>query len=259
MFLSILKDIQLTIFRRFSSSFPIAVFFIVSLVASRATAQRRSAPSNGQFAVVVDERLAVLRDEPSLSARHLKRLSRGRSVSLINVRRSSEGVTFYRVAVTRRTRGWLLREAVVSRARQRDEERLLNLIRASKEFDRIARASIFLDVFRNSALRPAVLLLLGTAAEDAARKLTAEAVRRLDEVEMKAGGAPARAYFMNYNGLDRYRRLGLVFIFDESRKQYHYAGASWREIVRRYPRSPEAKEARLHLDFLSSTFNEARE
>jgi hypothetical protein len=103
------------------------------------------------------------------------------------------------------------------------------------------------------------LLLLGIAAEDAARKLTAEAVRRLEGVEMTAGGAPAVAYFMNYNGLDRYRRLGIVFVFDESTKQFHYAGATWREIVRRYPRSNEANEARRRLELLPSIFKDASE
>jgi TolA-binding protein len=31
----------------------------------------------------------------------------------------------------------------------------------------------------------------------------------------------------------------------------HYDSASWREIVRRYPRSPEAEEARKRLETLS--------
>lgn len=221
--------------------------------------QRRPAPGGGPRAVVVDERLAVLRDGPSLSAYLLKRLSRGRQVSLLSTRRSSDGVTFYRVAVTRRTRGWLQREAVVSPARTGDDERLLTLIQASNDFDRVARASIFLETFARSAYRPAVLLILGTSVEDMAKKLSKEASRRLDENEMKANHAATFSYFLNYNGLDRYRRLRIDFVFDEMQKQYHYDGTCWREIVRKYPRSAEAADARKYLDSLSSIMNQRKE
>ena len=138
---------------------PLIVFFLTA--SSPASAQRRPVPSGGHRAVVVDERLSVLRDGPGLTARLLKRLSRGREVSILNTKRSTEGVTFYRVAVTRRTRGWIQSEAIVSALRRGDDERLLKLIRASNNFDRIARASLFLDMFPKSTFRPAVLLLLG--------------------------------------------------------------------------------------------------
>lgn len=223
------------------------LLLISCVLASTANGQRRRAPDGGARAVVVDERLAVLRDEPRLNARLLQRLGRGRMIAVMGARRAPDGVIFYRVAVTSRTRGWLQSEAVVSNVRKGDDERLLNLIRASKEFDRLARAEIFLEVFPSSPLRPAVLLLLGDAAEEAARKLTREALRRLDEDEMKASRAPTFSYFMNYNGLDRYRRLGIDFVFDEQAKQFHYDGAAWRELVRRYPRSNEAAEARQRL------------
>jgi len=65
---------------------------------------------------------------------------------------------------------------------------------------------------------------------------------------MSAGGAPAASYFLNYNGLDRYRRLGVVFDFDAASKSYRYDGAAFREILRRHPRSPEAAEARRRLE-----------
>lgn len=226
---------------------PILLCACLLSVSVEAYAQCRHAPGGGARAVVVDERLAVLRDEPQLSARLVQRLGRGRMVSVMGAKRAPDGITFYRVAVTRRTRGWLQSEAVISPARKGDDERLLNLIRASKDFDRVARATIFLDMFTTSARRPAVLLLLGDAAEEAAQKLTREAARRLDEDEMRANRAPAFSYFMSYNGLDRYRRLGIDFIFDAANRQYHYDGAGWRELVRRYPRSTEAASARLRL------------
>ncbi|HEX8422135.1 MAG TPA: hypothetical protein VF634_01925, partial [Pyrinomonadaceae bacterium] len=157
----------------------------------------------------MDERLSALRDAPELSARLLQRMSRGRMVAITSTKRSPDGLTFYRVIVTRRTRGWLQSEAVVSPARAGDDERLLRLIRGSKDFDRIVRARIFLDMFPRSSLRPAVLMLYAEAAEDAAGRLSREAVRRLDEGEMAANGAPLFSYFLNYNGLDRYNRQGI--------------------------------------------------
>jgi hypothetical protein len=209
-----------------------------------------NAPAQGRRAVVIDERLAALYDEPSFSARLVRRLGRGRTVAIMSMKRTPDGVTFYRVAATRRTRGWLQSEAVVSPARKGDDARLLNLVRASQDFDRIARAYIFLETFPKSPLLPAALLLYGNAAEDAARKLSSEAARRLDADEMKANSAPVFSYFMNYHGLDRYRRQGINFVFDQATKQYHYEGAAWREIVRRYPQSAEAVEARQRLDVI---------
>jgi hypothetical protein len=173
-------------------------------------------------------------------------------VAIRGAKRSPEGITFYRVGVTRRTGGWIQSEAVVSTGRKSDDERLLRLIQNSEEFDRIVRARIFLDVFQRSPLRPAVLLLYGEAAEKAAVGLSRDAARRLDEKEMAAGGAPVFSYFLNYNGLDRYRRQGITFTFDRTAKKFHYDGASWREIVRRYPRSVEAEEARKRLEALSA-------
>jgi hypothetical protein len=218
---------------------------------ARAQRGRRRMPAGARVAVVVDERLAALRDAPQLSANLLQRLGRGRFVTVTGEQAQRDGVTFYRVAVTSRTRGWLQSDAVVRPARAGDDERLLRLIRGSEEFDRLARARIFLDAFPRSPLRPAVLLVVGDTAEEAASKLTREAERRLDEREMEAGGAPPASYFLNFNGLDRYRKQGIVFIFDRATKSFHYDGAGWREILRLYPRTPEASQARRRLEALS--------
>jgi hypothetical protein len=155
--------------------------------------------------------------------------------------------------VTSRTRGWLQRESVASPARAGDDEKLLRLIRGSEGFDRIARARIFLDVFPRSPLRPAVLLLFGDEAEQAAGQLTRAAERRLDGREMKAGGAPLESYFLNFNELDRYNRQGITFSFERAAKRFHYDGESWREVLRRFPRSAEAVEARKRLDALTAS------
>jgi hypothetical protein len=219
---------------------------------THAQQQRRRVPLTNRSAVVVDERLAVLRDGPDLSARLLQRMSRGRVVLILGAKRSGDGLAFYRVAVTRRTSGWLQTESVVSPGRADDDERLLRLIRGSEDFDRVVRARVFLDLFPRSPARPQVLMIYGEAAEAAAIKLSRDAVRRLDEREMAAGGAPLFSYFLSYNGLDRYRRQGITFSFNRATKQFHYDGESWREILRRYPRSPEAEEARRRLSALAS-------
>ncbi|HEY9403184.1 MAG TPA: hypothetical protein VIQ24_10855, partial [Pyrinomonadaceae bacterium] len=209
--------------------------------------KRRAPAVGGRHAVVVDERLAALRDAPQLTANLVQRLGRGRAVSIVGARQGDDGLNFYRVAVTRRTRGWLPAEAVASPARAGDDEKLLSLIRGSEEFDRIARARIFLDNFSRSPLRPVVLLLFGDEAEEAAAKLSRDAVRRLDAREMAAGGAPLESYFLNFNELDRYNKQGVTFIFERAAKRFRYDGESWREILRRHPRSPEAAVARQRL------------
>ena len=48
-------------------------------------------------------------------------------------------------------------------------------------------------------------------------------------------------------GLDRYNRNGVKFVFDPSKRQLHYDGSAWREILRRHPQSAEAAEARKRL------------
>jgi hypothetical protein len=216
----------------------------VTFLSTSANAQRRS---HGRTGIVVDERLSVLRASPDLSGKLLRRIGRGRTVSITGQNRSRDGVLFYSVVVTRRTRGWLQREAVIVPRRENDDERLLRLINASADFDRLARARIFLDAFPRSPLRPRVLLLFGDAAEQAAVKLSQDASRRLNVDEMQANAAPVFSYSLNYVGLDRYNRQGIRFAFDRDQRKFHYAGASWREIIRRYPRSPEAAQARSRL------------
>jgi len=220
---------------------------VVALLSASCVAQKRRAANYGsRTAYVIDERLAALRSEPKLEGDLTQRLSRGRAVQIIGNRQTG-GVMFYRVAVTRRTRGWLPADSLVSPSRVEDDARCLRLIRGSEDFDKIARASLFLQVFPRSMLRAQVLSLLGDEAEQFAQSLSREAGRRLVEKEMTAGGASRVIYFMNYNGLDRFNRIGVKFTFDEGTKTYRYDGAAWREIVRRYPNSAEAETARAKL------------
>ena len=210
---------------------------------------QRKAPAGGRLAVVVDERLAALRATPQLNGRLVRRLSRGRLLAVRSMKTSADGVVFYLVNLSSRTHGWIQREAVVSPSRTADDQRLLALIERSQGFDRLARARVFIDHFPRSRFRPNVLLLLGDTAEELAVNLSRDAARR---VKQNRGEAPEFTYFLNYTGLDRYNRLEITFVFDQSTNRFHYDGAAWRELIRRYPHSPVAAEAKIKLDSLYS-------
>ena len=235
-------------FRKSIATLALQSISLALLIAPASGAQKKRVPPGGNLAVVADERLAALRAAPNLSSRLVQRLSRGRIVSIRSSSRNRDGLLFYRVAVTRRTLGWIQSEALVASGRQGDDRRLAHLINGPDEFDRVARARIFLDTFPRSPLRAKVLLLLGDAAEEAALKLSRESERRFERREIPTDGAPEFSYFLNYNGLDRYNRQGVTFIFDRTAKRFHYEGAAWREVVQRYPSSPEAVEASKRFD-----------
>lgn len=223
---------------------PLSLLLIVGCLAAEICVAKT--PAEGRLAVVVDERLAALRSTPELSGRLVKRLGRGRMVAIRGSRTVANGVVFLLVNVTTRTHGWIQREAVVSVGRAGDDRRLLDLINASDGFDRVVRARIFLDNFVRSPLRPKVLLLLSDAAEEQAAKLSRDAAQRLklERLNGTASAAPEFSYFMNYTGLDRFNRQRVGFVFDRTTKRFHYDGAALRELVRRYPASAEASEAR---------------
>ncbi|MDQ1708318.1 MAG: hypothetical protein QOJ88_1529, partial [Pyrinomonadaceae bacterium] len=224
------------------------IFLCVMVLCLPATSlAKRRAPAGGRVAIVVDERLSALRTTPELNGALLRRLGRGSFVAVRGERRARDGVVFYRVNVTSRTSGWVQRDALVSSWRAGDGGRLLQLIKGSDDFDRIVRARIFLDSFSGSEFRPEVLVIYALAAEDIATHLSRDAARRLNEAEMLAGGAPRFSYFLNFNGLDRYNRQGITFTFDARNQKFRYDGEAWRELVHRYPRSPQAAEARKRL------------
>jgi hypothetical protein len=206
-------------------------------------AQKQKAPPGGRIAVVVDERLSALRETPELTGKLVRRLGRGRLVAIRNIKANRDGIVFYLVNVSRRTHGWIQREAVVSHSRSDDDQRLLALTKSSADFDRIVRARIFLEFFRRSPLRPEVLLILGDVAEEVSEKLSRDAGRRLGVYS----SAPEFSYLLNYTGLDRYNRQGVLFVFDQKTRRLHYDGSAWRELVRRFPHSPEAPIARTRL------------
>ncbi|MBA3599840.1 MAG: hypothetical protein H0W45_01170 [Acidobacteria bacterium] len=204
-------------------------------------------PSNN--AVVVDERLAVLRFEPSLFSKALIRMQNGRKISILGSK-EADGVTFYRITAPPNNYGWVQAEAIAGKFRRGDDARLAKLIQSSDGFEQIERTHIFLETFPDSSLRPAILLLMGDLMEETALRLSNEATRRLDRREMAASGAPLHSFYLNYVSLDRYRRQGINFIFNPNTKILHYDGASWSEITKKFPKSAEAVEAQKRLDSL---------
>ncbi len=202
-------------------------------------------------AIVINERLSVLRFEPSLFSIPLQRVSHGRSLQVLG-EKDVEGLKFYRVSSSTEKGGWVQAEAVILLNRKGEDERLARLIQASEGFEQFERISIFLENFPKSVLRPAILLLFGDLAESVAQKLSNDANRRFDSSEIRASGATMKSYFLNFNSLDRYRRQGLTFLFSEKTRRFHYDGATWQEIIKSFPQSSEAAEAQKRLDNLKT-------
>jgi len=218
-------------------------------VGSKSRVAAARAPEIGHSAVVIDETLSVLRKSPSLFSESVHRMGRGRKVQILGVT-EADGVKFYKVTVPPKNYGWVQADAVFGKFRSGDEARLSKLIQATNGFDQIEIAQHFFELYPNSKLRPALLLLFGDLIEEAAAKLSKDAASRLNRREMAATAAPMHSYYLNFNFLDRYRKLGIVFLFNPATRQFHYDGAAWKEIATRFAASPEAVEANKRLDNL---------
>ncbi len=205
-------------------------------------ASKPKSPEIGKSAVVIDEMLNVLRKEPSLYSEAVHRISRGRIVTIQGVA-EADGVKFYKVSVPPKNWGWVQADAVFGKFRPADEQRLFNLAKATDGFEKIEIASEFFMLYPNSAMRPRMLMLYGDAIQAMAPSLSKAANSRLSKAEMEASGAPLHSYFQNFNMLDRYRKIGITYLFDAKQRQYHYDGASWNEIIKKFPNSPEYPEA----------------
>lgn len=207
-------------------------------------------------AVVIDETLSVLRERPSLFAPAIQRMRRGRKVT-INGMKEADGVIFYRISAAPSGTGWIQADAVFGRFRQHDDERLARLVQASDGFDQIEIAEQFFELYPESLLRPSLLLLYGDLLEEIALKLSRDAAGRLRRPEMAASGAPLHSYYLNFVSLDRYRKLGVTFLFNSETRKFHYNGESWREITTKYPKTAEVAEAKKRLDLLKQKLEES--
>ena len=203
----------------------------------------------GQNAVVIDETISVLRKNPSLFSESVHRMQRGRRVQILGVT-EADGVKFYKVTAPPKNFGWVQSDAVFGKFRQNDEERLARLVQAADGFEQLEIATEFFALYPDSKFRPSILLLFGDLLEEAAAKLSKDATSRLSRKEMAASAAPLHSYYLNFNMLDRYRKLGVIFLFNSATRQFHYDGSSWKEIVTKYAATPEAVEAQKRLDSL---------
>lgn len=203
----------------------------------------------GSTAIVMDETLSVLRFKPSLFAAPVQRMRRGRVVKILGVT-EADGVKFYRVSAIPAAAGWVQADSVFGKFREGDDARLAMLVRSMSGFDQIEAAVEFFNLYPNSQFRPALLLLYGDLLEEAAAKLSKDANSRLDRREMAASAAPLHSYYLNYVGLDRYRRLEILFLFNPVSRQYHYNGASWVELTKKFSTTNESSEAQKRLESL---------
>lgn len=236
------------------------LFLIAALSVGAVDAQRRSSPAKrpngsqksseiGKSAVVLDESLAVLRAKPSLFADSYQRMRVGRRVSILGVA-AADGVKFFRVSAPPAKTGWVQADAVFGNFRAGDDIRLAQLIRASTGFEQIELVVQFMAIYPNSSLMPSILLLFGDLLEETAARLSRDAGSRLKRGEMAATAAPMHSYYLNFVGLDRYRKLGIRFLFETESRTFHYNGDSWRQLLLRFSGSSESAEARKRLDSL---------
>ena len=211
-------------------------------------------------AFVVDDRLSALRREPSLQSIVIRRVRLAQPVYIVSGQLNKGGTNdpkFYRVAVTRRTRGWMLASAIAVPNRPGEDKRILERIENSSDpADRITLCRILIDSFGRSGLLPRAMLLLAEEAERVAKTLSQRTRRRLEEV--KPGDASLRDFYLSDAMLDRYSRLGVFFEFNESAGELLYNGKAYRDIVRRFPGAEEAGIARTRLAHASLTRSPAQ-
>ncbi len=232
----------------------LAAGMFVVFTASIAAAQsgNRAAPKRARLvpALVIDDRLSALRREADIQSEVIQRLRLGRSVYILQIDNNDviRG-SFVRVAATRKTRGWVHRSALAVAGRAGEDERVMKLVAVQpEEIDRLTLCRLIIDRFPRSPLLPRALLTLGEEAERASASLARRARERLSQLDRQARDASARDYYLSDAGLDRYTRLRVRFDFDQTTGQYVYDGEAYREIIRRFPTSQQAAEARSRLD-----------
>lgn len=216
--------------------------------AARSPSQQPNPQPRYQKAFVIDDRLSALRRGPNLQSEVIRRLRLARPVFIISTSAAKIGQPrFLRVAVTRRTRGWIHASALAVPGRAGEEQRIMTLVEESSDSaDKITLCRLIIERFAKSRLVPRAMLLLGEEAERVAETLSQRTRRRLAEVNTR--DASLRDYYLSDAGLDRYSRLGIGFDFNEHAGEFIYDGKAYRDIVRRYPNSEEARLARQRLD-----------
>lgn len=218
----------------------------------RAAAPARHAPF--VRAVVVDDRLSSLRREPNMQSQIIHRLRIGRPVFITRFWSAGpDQPRFCRIAVTRRTRGWIHESALAVQSRADEDQRIMKLIEGTTDgLDRIALCRVLIERFSQSKLIPRALLMMGEEAERAAKSLSKRARKRLAVVAGENANASVRDYYLNDVGLDRYSKLHIAFDFNESKTEYVYDGRAYRDVVKRFPDGEEARLARRRLELATN-------
>lgn len=235
------------------------LLFSLALAASAQTASQSKVKHSSQTkqfrlikAFVVDERLAALRHDADIQSPVKQRLRLGRQVFVISTRNSVEDKNeFCRVAITRRTRGWIHRSAIASPVIAGEDARVIELIDSHKGLDRLTLCNLFAEHFRRSPLLLKALQAKAQESDRAATSLNRGATRRLSDLNTEDKRALKRDYYLSDPGLDRYSKLGIRFEFDEASSKYFYDGQAYRDIIKLFPKSDEANYARTRLETIS--------
>lgn len=178
-------------------------------------------------AYVVDTRLSVLRSSPDLASSALRRIGVGRPVVVVARRRDRYGLLWLRVAVTRRTRGWMLDGALATPRDPNGERRLAERLASTTGLARVRLARLTIDRF--PALRCDGVRAAEAASADVAARATQTARRKLGTTD---GLDPTtlRALMLSDPMLDAYSKLGVVFDLDPAAGTLvvRGIGSSWR-------------------------------
>lgn len=187
-------------------------------------------------AMVVDAGLAALRKSPTSQGELKQRLRVGRKLYVLSQTRNRNGQVYYWVAVTRRTRGWIDARALVRSGTRGDDGRLWKLILAeSNHFEQLRLCQIFFNLFKQSKFTPQVLWQLAETAQVEAETLNSRIQRRAKEAATSEN-ADLATYVENDVGLDRYNRLGIIFLFHPEKQELVYDGWALRQLQKRFPK-----------------------
>ena len=170
-------------------------------------------------------------------------MRRGRRVGILGADMAKDGAKFFRVAVSRNTRGWVLADAVIRPGAAADAERLMRLIEENRgrihegATGEALRRRVPCDEFRAEGL-----MILGKAAEGEAERLSRDAKRRVGDDDPETGPSvrlTKRDFMLNYAGLDRFNRIGVTFDYDATSDRIVYDGAAYRDcygVIREAPK-----------------------
>ena len=240
------------IFRNAGFWIVLTLFFVSNTPAQsngeRASSRAQTRRPRMVKAFVVDDRLSALRREADMQSEVIQRLRLGRPLYITQSKGGVKGQpVFYRVAVTRRTRGWIHRSAVAVPGRTGEDERVMNLIDARDGLDRLTLCRLFIERFSRSPFLPRAMFAMADESDRASNLLTRNARKRLENLSKEEVAVSARDYYLSDPGLDRYSRLRIKFDFDQAANRYVYDGQAYRDIIRRFPDSDEAVRARVRL------------